>query len=485
MKDPQTDQAKPWSPCDAPKDEIGPAKLWELLRRNEKFKRQVQKLKRLRSASQTPTPDAKKSAKARSKEIEARRDAHDQGRALIQRFDASNSFAAVALMWLVPEPEFRVERYQVSKEKTRSRTDKKRAFLARLENIGIGRGTTPDSSDDQHWRWFGSSSQENINGGLNRWGPRVRRVTDREDTLLPSRPDELQEWRQFFSGGREFNLKTAWPNTPPQFRREFSDCWKNLRGGPMKIWTTDFFQEWALDSVLARAHKAIQECHNVILNLIATIDSISRKNFNKSNPRECPKVGSVLERIEVPTFRIQKIERVRCIQFDVLRRHMVLAATPPRTTADAAALGQILTRALQKQLEKGYQTLGTEAEWQDFLRVERALSEGGTSVGTALRTVLFRDYVEVQIKRNKDYLKIAPLIERWWKNGHLLPLASGSTRCDRANRKRARALVNPLLRKAQQSYSTTIRSRYDHIKSLIAETFPVLGVNCLFKPSKH
>src|SRR5690349_19651539 len=66
------------------------AKLWELLRRNDAFRNVVARLIKL---------DEKARAE---KTIDARSEGFD----LVRGYDASNSFAALALRWLVPNPCF-------------------------------------------------------------------------------------------------------------------------------------------------------------------------------------------------------------------------------------------------------------------------------------------------------------------------------------------------------------------------------------------
>lgn len=88
----------PDNPCSLDENEQTPAKIWELLRRNGKFQRAVNKLQRLDAAARTdPTIGP----------------AWFAGYSLVKTLKQHHAFAGHALEWLVPEPLFRVSKVAI------------------------------------------------------------------------------------------------------------------------------------------------------------------------------------------------------------------------------------------------------------------------------------------------------------------------------------------------------------------------------------
>jgi hypothetical protein len=238
----------PQNPCSLNENEQTPAKIWELLRRNQKIGRAVNKLQKLDS-------DEKANQFYGFKRVSYR---------IIQALQQHADFVAVALQWLVPEPEFLVDRVAVPQTLNS-------AGLVELEVIAEGRGATPDPSDRANWCW------EDVCKGQPRGaigesflrGPTVfRRICD--DPRFSSKIDPFQEWREFFHiNKRNFTLETPWRESPHGFRRDFCLLWRQressavspdtgLRHDAPEPHETAFFRNWHLGKALVRACKAGQ-----------------------------------------------------------------------------------------------------------------------------------------------------------------------------------------------------------------------------------
>jgi len=203
----------PDSPCspNLSETERAPAKIWELLRRNYTFKKTVAHLIELDGLVRA-TANAKGGG---SYEARVRAD-H-----LIKAVEEHNTFAAVALQWLVPEPLFEIRHVAVSPGA--NSTGRQALVTVKLQE-----GTTADPEDKQHWRTFeargkfNAQSIANFSGRLWRRGPDIRFQTS-EDPRLRDQIDAVKEWRDYFANGRTFTLDTPWRDSPPQFKRSF--CW--------------------------------------------------------------------------------------------------------------------------------------------------------------------------------------------------------------------------------------------------------------------
>jgi hypothetical protein len=238
----------PDNPCSLGENEQTPAKIWELLRRNDRFKKAVARLEEL---DKRPRP----------KDDSVNRSPREVGLAMVGRLGELHRFAAVALQWLVPEPLFEVGYVAIPADV--DLTGKK---LVSLVTVKLQVGTTADPSDEAHWRTFEAHGKHdalsiaNFNGPLLRRGPHLE-IQKGEDPRFCSKVDPLKEWRDYFADGRKFTLDTPWLDSPPQFKREFCFLWRRLDSRTVNPITgtridapheheTNFFQGWSLLSAI-------------------------------------------------------------------------------------------------------------------------------------------------------------------------------------------------------------------------------------------
>jgi hypothetical protein len=175
----------------------------------------------------------------------------------VEKVGARQPFAGVALQWLVPEPLFCVRRVTFPHGKKWKRRP---AFSPRL--IEVGEGTTPNTTDRTHWRWWKNSRLANHAGRLIRRGPEVHWTTSRIKRLR-DKVDPLKEWRDYFKDGRTFKMETPWRDAPPQFRRQFQFIWRSRfdcrptnpiskdRSDSPHPHESNFFHSWRLDGFRA------------------------------------------------------------------------------------------------------------------------------------------------------------------------------------------------------------------------------------------
>jgi hypothetical protein len=239
----------PENPCRAslPESEQTPAKIWELLRRNDKFKRAVTKLQNLDTLEKTGH-------------------VHGLGRVswrIVHTLKKHHEVAGHALQWLVPEPEFRI--WWVALPQNLDLTDK-REFI--YDIVNEGRGTTPNPDDKDNWSWECPTEGQprGAVGESFRRGPTIFWQKSHEP-LLCSKFNAIQEWRDYSAKDRKFTVNTPWCEAPSEFRRTFCWLWRQrdshsvgpetgLRHDAPEPHETDFFQDWRLVSAITHAAKA-------------------------------------------------------------------------------------------------------------------------------------------------------------------------------------------------------------------------------------
>jgi len=191
----------PDNPCALGLDEQNPAKIWELLRRNGRFQKAVERLIEL---DKRPAPESFSVIRAPS----------EIGYDMVGHLAETNGFASVALKWLVPEPVFEVRHVEI-----RANLDLTGRKYAPLTNVKLELGTTADPTDVANWRVFEAVGNidgdgvANISGRKPRRGP-VISVNKSSNPKFCSQIDHIQEWREYFSNGRKFTLAT--PSNGPQ-----------------------------------------------------------------------------------------------------------------------------------------------------------------------------------------------------------------------------------------------------------------------------
>lgn len=199
-----------FNPCDSPSTQRLPAKIWELLRRNDAFRNEVERLQKLdkqaaqeteayhRAATQhnqalAGSDNARMTATQKRLDQIKHRPIRSKARGLIEKHTRTHPLAALALTWLVPEPAF----HDLRKKNGQ---------------IEYGEGASPDYNDGS-WRW------ERPNDG-----PKgaVGHHFSRGPNISARNPD----WKNWRRGEALFSLTTAWNRLPKSFKRSFVSVWK-------------------------------------------------------------------------------------------------------------------------------------------------------------------------------------------------------------------------------------------------------------------
>lgn len=232
------------NPCSLDPDEQIPAKIWELLRRNNRFKQVVTRLQELDKRPQL-------------QDGYAARCPHEVGEAMVRRLGERNGFAGTALKWLVPEPLFEIRHVAIP-----AGVDLTGKKFVSLVTVKLQSGTTADPDDQEHWRTYESQRGVDAEGvanlsrrGLPR-GPHLQ-LDRSDDPRFCSKVDPLKEWRDYFTDGRNFTLSTPWREAPAPFKREFCFLWRHCDSRTTNPITgtrvdapseheTTFFQGWSL-----------------------------------------------------------------------------------------------------------------------------------------------------------------------------------------------------------------------------------------------
>ncbi|MFZ0828833.1 MAG: hypothetical protein WAO02_15560 [Verrucomicrobiia bacterium] len=228
-----------FNPCSSHKNERIPAKIWELLRRNSSFRRNVNRLRALdkRGAKETEeyqevarqfnlatdalaealrqknsptlkekiaTLKAQQAAAWQSLEPIKNRPIRRQTFRLIEKHRKTHPLAALALTWLVPEPEFFI-------------------CCKRCGRIQEGHGISPDLRDSS-WVWRnayvgrGRKLAVKVGGESRTRGPGI---------FAPRLTNPFPDWQNWRPGGALFDCTTSWNRLPKSFRSWFVSEWQN------------------------------------------------------------------------------------------------------------------------------------------------------------------------------------------------------------------------------------------------------------------
>jgi hypothetical protein len=316
----------PDNPYNLPEQQQAAAKVWELLRRNDRFRRLACSLQRLdQRARKEDQPLASQAWNAACRLLRVWQNRHD--------------FAAVALQWLVPEPLFTVHRWRLPPD-----LDLRGTGVVTLDCVEEGEGTTPDPADTQ-WRW-GTASDLNHRGRRIRRGPELTR-DEYDDPRLSSRVDEFADWRGY---AWPFTVDHSWRQAPPGFCRASQYLWMKRDSRAMNPVTG------ARDS-LTTEHET---------NLFADWD-----------------LGSAFG-ATAQSGLLDKEAFVRCLMFEELADRYRVFAFPRnvRTRTEARRLAAWLVDQLSR-LPDGTElprhektTLGTTLQWDMLLVYEQSRREG-------------------------------------------------------------------------------------------------------------
>lgn len=228
-----------------------PAKIWEMLRRNDRFRKAVARLEELDRRSAL----VEASHNRRPREV---------GLAMVGILGKNHGFAGAAIQWLVPEPLFEIHHVAIAANLDLSGKD-----YAPLVTVKLQEGFTADPNDKTNWQTFeahgdqDAQSVANCNGRPWRRGPHIHLSTS-DDPRFRDKVDPLQEWRDYFRNGRKFTLETPWRDAPAQFKRTFCFLWRYLDSRATNPITgkrtdapheheTNFFRGWSLMSCFNKA----------------------------------------------------------------------------------------------------------------------------------------------------------------------------------------------------------------------------------------
>ena len=241
----------PDNPCRAslPEAELIPAKIWELLRRNEKFHRAVRKLQsldRVAKSQRTIGP------------------AWFAANRLVKALKIHHDFAGYALAWLVPDPFFEIRYETIDGVIDLS----KRAWVP-TKVLKLECGSSPNPKDSQ-WQTFtatgefSAESQRNIAGCMPMVrGPIITFTIALDARLRGSKVNGIQEWRDYHATHGPFTIADPWGEAPPEFRRIFCWLWRQrdsreanpltkCRTDAPEMHETNFFKGWRLLPALAQ-----------------------------------------------------------------------------------------------------------------------------------------------------------------------------------------------------------------------------------------
>jgi len=224
----QSDTPAPYNP----EADGHPAKLWEALRRNERFRATAGRVVAL----------------ATSKEPDNRLTAEN----IISWVSRTNSCAAAALQWLCPDAAFIFTHCR--KVDGTDQDGKPCKFHLQW------RGTSPDLPPLSDPAWQVQDGKPNAGGLPMRVGPLVWQ-TDLDPV------DSFQQWREDKARLPSFTVDCAWPDTPRLFRSDLSFRWRHFEHGInphtgrpdflLSARETRFFEGWNLEDFDSSRHAGL------------------------------------------------------------------------------------------------------------------------------------------------------------------------------------------------------------------------------------
>lgn len=434
------------------------AKLWELLRRNERFRGAVKCLAKWQHIANASTgPDGIRGREAYR--------AWSRGLSLLERIDEQNPLAAGALRWLVPEPIFLQLKFRIERGTKHTLETVERQWSV----------TTADPKRKRQWkRGRNSDRLDPSDGEPNRWGPEIKLVTSDDPRLANECRDELAEWRDYIKAGRRFTVDTPWSEAPPTFQRLVDAHWTEI-SGKGRVAETEFFRDWHLVDLVARARKAVTAGNQLARDLVADLGRVGQGESEQVCPPVPTKGGHSLRVVPQMKFDLNPAEKLRLYMFDDLARHRVFALPNLLTQADVAPVLKKLRRQLLAVLPKAHDFMGTRRCWEVFVKVERFMLPGATN-----RTQAVSDYFHANIPTNR--FAAAQFTEadraRWLRDGRLVPPAESAPQSEQAAFKIARKRYNEAY-KAEQSSSRHVPRWVAFIDRLSHATFPRLVMETL------
>ena len=456
--------------------------MWELLRRNDRFRKAAAWLAAVDSYTRSGDADEARLARARGERM-----LHVMGRV--------NHFAAEALRWLVPCPLFTLR--EIAAPHDFDAVERKLAHRV----IRLGWGITPDPSDSAHWRWFESDlptgdeevdslhsadAKANFAGWPSRWGPSIQTVTSVDPRLVRACRDGISSWREWFAEF-QFTVETPWDQAPPGFKDIFRHHWRSLPGGSHAGEETDFFRGWDLGRTLTHACKVVDAANRCIQVLVSDLDRVRRGEPEMVCPSAPTTDGSFAVR-EVPQFvlALDRQDFARIIQFTRHADQHVFAIPHPLTRSDAHAIFRKLAEQVARDLPDQRELLGTPEFWGDFLAVDAIQRTERVDTSEAIRRHIRRTHVP-QHELASVRRQLPPgVLDRWFVDGFLRPRPRSGRR-DNDEWRRVNTLLAPILRKVDQTWRTPILKRVHYLHTLSRAAFPRLDFNLLTRltPNKR
>jgi hypothetical protein len=197
-----------FNPSSTPKVQRLPAKIWELLRRNDGFRQEVEKLWNLDQQAGEETKKYTEVVRRYNKAISDRDASRGEWQQhydsikdrpirkntfnLIEKHQKTHPLAALALLWLVPEPLFAASR-------------------VREGQLEEGTGLSPDLKNPS-WVWWRSNEPQGAIGHYTMRGPEIG--------------SHFEDWQTWQLGQKLFDYTTPWVRLPISFKSAFVRAWQ-------------------------------------------------------------------------------------------------------------------------------------------------------------------------------------------------------------------------------------------------------------------
>ena len=380
--------------------EDGPAaKLWELLRRNKRFRQVARRIVKLASVPIPPTPTGGNATPASAPAPAAvaflkatrRRCKADTAINLIKQ---NNSFAAAALRWLCPDPTFRLIIPKCVDGTTSDGQPRKWDLVWMGTQPNPPPITVPPSETTKHrptldgqplhpdWQ-VGDEEPMNVPGPF-RFGPRITQVQG-------DKPDLFHVWRQDQKTLPTFSIDLPWPQTPNLFRWHFEWLWRHIEHG------TDQFSI-RVGGGRGISHGAQQVEHGIEQGTVQftgrpdpLLSAFETDFFQGWNLRD------------YDPYTVEHLTRI--LKFQRLSRCLVFAI--PKVRSNGAEIDHMLKQIgghLKAALVDQGDVLGSNNEWQVLLSVEQFEEQEGKDFGRDLLSEEDEDLLALALERAGERL---------------------------------------------------------------------------------
>jgi hypothetical protein len=454
------------------------AKLWELLRRNPRFRRTERRLRELETIRQ-------------GEDSRARDRAAGSVLRILTALARWNPCAETALRWLVFPPLF--IRREIACEPGRE-ADIARGKAVVVETVRLGWGWHPQASESNPWTDFQSEhlpgsrglhsaqSKANFHGWPLCPGPEVEAVTSYDSRLQRQCHDAIGEWTAHFADGRRFTPDSPWPDTPPGFRRTFAARWNRFCGRG-HVAETDFFQDWNLASLAARATRTVKTANDLVRELVGDLDRVRRGQSETVCPPVLAGKGGSLRQVPQAGFQLSETEQQRLFLFDDLARRRVFALPHLLTREDVVPVLNELKRQLLKELPETHQLLGTPEFWSDFIAVDAITRAEAVDTGESIRRLIYRSH-EMKLVLERSGLPPG-LIRRHFQNDALVAPGPGASAVQRREWEKVKSRLGESIREVNQRKRPTIKRRVEFMHTMVNAVFPRLNLAVLLAKPQH